>query len=196
MSKLVQKIPKIIEATSSWSLDLLDLSCVDRTTTTSLLPTIYYNLLLFCCLRWWIRDNSLKNKHGFSFRTFFSLLSFKQACRSLLSLNLSTAATKCYMCRSAHIRGSHWWYWLKRVQVKLVAFNHRNFDWKFVCCLLLYWSHLLSSFQRWRCVFGKLEIESFVHFVVYLNNFFDGTTIITAVYRYLVLITLYFTFFA
>ena len=27
----------------------------------------------------------------------------------------------------------HWWYWLKRVQVKLVAFNHRNFDWKFVC---------------------------------------------------------------
>ena len=103
-----KKIQKIIEATSSWSLDLLDLSCVDRTTTTSLLPTIYYNLLLFCCLRWWIRDNSLKNKHGFSFRTFFSLLSFKQACRSLLSLNLSTAATKCYVCRSAHIDDIGW----------------------------------------------------------------------------------------
>ena len=80
----------------------------DRTTTTSLLPTIYYNLLLFCCLRWWIRGNSLKNKHGFSFRTFLSLLSFKQACRSLLSLNLSTAATKCYVCRSAHIDNIGW----------------------------------------------------------------------------------------
>ena len=109
MSKLVQKIPKIIEATSSWSLDLLDLSCVDRTTTTSLLPTIYYNLLLFCCLRWWIRDNSLKNKHGFSFRTFFLCYpSSKRAGHCSLSLNLSTAATKCYVCRSAHIDDIGW----------------------------------------------------------------------------------------
>ena len=109
MSKLVQKIPKIIEATSSWSLDLLDLSCVDRTTTTSLLPTIYYNLLLFCCLRWWIRDNSLKNKHGFSFRTFFLCYpSSKRAVHCSLSLNLSTAATKCYVCRSAHIDDIGW----------------------------------------------------------------------------------------
>ena len=38
----------------------------------------------------------------------FSLLSFKQACRSLLSLNLSTAATKCYVCRSAHIDDIGW----------------------------------------------------------------------------------------
>ena len=69
----------------------------------------YYNLLLFCCLRWWIRDNSLKNKHGWFFLpNFFSLLSFKQACRSLLSLNLSTAATKCYVCRSAHIDDIGW----------------------------------------------------------------------------------------
>ena len=141
--KLVPKNPKIIEATSSWSLDLLDLSCVDRTTTTSLLPTIYYNLLLFCCLGWWIRDNSLKNKHGFSFRTFFFVI--LQA--SVPVIALSKFVNSCYQMLRVPV-SSHWWYWLKRVQVKLVAFNHRNFDWKFVCCLLLYWSHLLSSFQR------------------------------------------------
>ena len=83
--------------------------CVQNYYTTSLLPTIYYNLLLFCCLRWWIRDNSLKNKHGFSFRTFFLCYpSSKRAGHCSLSLNLSTAATKCYVCRSAHIDDIGW----------------------------------------------------------------------------------------
>ena len=103
----------------------------------------YYNLLLFCCLRWWIRDNSLKNKHGFSFRTFFFVI--LQA--SVPVIALSKFVNSCYQMLCVPV-SSHWWYWLKRVQVKLVAFNHRNFDWKFVCSLLLYWSHLLSSFQR------------------------------------------------
>ena len=97
-------------------------------TTTSLLPTIYYNLLLFCCLRWWIRDNSLKNKHGFSFRTFFFVI--LQA--SVPVIALSKFVNSCYQMLCVPV-SSHWWYWLKRVQVKLVAFNHRNFDWKFVC---------------------------------------------------------------
>ena len=61
--------------------------------------------------------------------------------------SLSKFVNSCYQMLRVPV-SSHWWYWLKRVQVKLVAFNHRNFDWKFVCSLLLYWSHLLSSFQR------------------------------------------------
>ena len=133
-----KKIQKIIEATSSWSLDLLDLSCVDRSTTS--LPSNYLTCCYFAV--WDESENSLKNKHGFSFLAIFFVI--LQA--SVPVIALSKFVNSCYQMLCVPV-SSHWWYWLKRVQVKLVAFNHRNFDWKFVCSLLLYWSHLLSSFS-------------------------------------------------
>ena len=99
---------------------------------------------------------------------FSSLLSFKQACRSLLSKFVNSCNQ---MQRAGQLT-------LMRGQVKLVAFNHRSFDWKFVCRATGQLTPVLSSTFRQRCSFGKLEIESFVHFVVYLNIFFDGTIII------------------
>ena len=144
MSKLVQKIPKIIEATSSWSLDLLDLSCVYRTT---ILRRYYQQSTITCCYFavWDDESETIPWKINMVFPSELFFLCYPSSKRAG-HCSLSKFVNSCYQMLRVPV-SSHWWYWLKRVQVKLVAFNHRNFDWKFVCCLLLYWSHL-SSFQR------------------------------------------------
>ena len=143
MSKLVHKIPKIIEATSSWSLDLLDLSCVYRTT---ILRRYYQQSTITCCYFavWDDESETIPWKINMVFPSELFFFVILQA--SVPVIALSKFVNSCYQMLCVPV-SSHWWYWLKRVQVKLVAFNHRNFDWKFVCSLLLYWSHL-SSFQR------------------------------------------------
>ena len=109
MSKLVQKIPKIIEATSSWSLDLLDLSCVDRTTT---LRHYYQQSTITCCYFavWDDESETIPWKINMVFPSelFFFVILQASVPVIALSLNLSTAATKCYVCRSAHIDDIGW----------------------------------------------------------------------------------------
>ena len=80
---------------------------------TELLLRHYYQQSTITCCYFAVWDDESetipwKINMVFPSELFFSLLSFKQACRSLLSLNLSTAATKCYVCRSAHIDDIGW----------------------------------------------------------------------------------------